>query len=119
MILFQRLLGSGGDDTLAIQASLFILPGLATLLLLRLNAPDRDLIASPGVVPPLNVTLVCSHPGLIATGFPKEAKLAVIYRDDDVGIIDDTMAAEIVEAVGHTSSLVWVDEDGFRVAPSR
>lgn len=119
VILFQRLLGSGGDDTLAIQASLFIFAGLATWHLLRVNAQDRDLIASDEVVTPFNVTLVCSHPGLIATGFPKEAKLAVIYRDDDVGIIDDTMASEIVEAVGHTSSLVWVDEDGFRVAPSR
>jgi hypothetical protein len=119
VVLFQRLLDSGGDDTLAIQASLFIFAGLATWHLLRVNAQDRDLIASDQVVTPFEVTLVCSHPGLIATGLPKEAKLAVIYRGDDVGIIDDAMASKIVEAVGHTSSLVWVDEDGFRVAPSR
>ncbi len=119
VVLFQRLLGSGGDDTLAIQASLFIFAGLATWHLLRVNAQDRDLIASDEVVTPFNVTIVCSHPGLIATSFPKEAKLAVMYRDDDAGVIDELMASEIVEEVGHASSLVWVDEDGFRVAPSR
>jgi hypothetical protein len=29
------------------------------------------------------------------------------------------MAAEIVEAVGHKSSIVWVDADGFRIASLR
>ena len=118
-MLFQRLLGSGGEDTLAIQASLFVFAGLATWHLLRVNAQDRDLIASDEVVTPFKVTIVCSHPGMIASRFPKEARLAVIYRDDDDGIIDEAMASEIVEAVGHASSLVWVDQEGYRVAPLR
>ncbi len=119
VVLFQRLLGSGGDDTLAIQASLFVFAGLATWHLLRVNAQDRDLIASDEVVTPFKVTIVCSHPGMIASRFPKEARLAVIYRDDDDGIIDEPMASEIVEAVGHASSLVWVDQEGYRVARLR
>ncbi len=119
VVLFQRLLGSGGDDTLTIQASLFVFAALATWHLLRVNAQDRDLIASDEVVTPFKVTIVCSHPGMIASRFPNEARLVVIYRDDDDGIIDEAMATEIVEAVGHASSLVWVDQEGYRVAPSR
>jgi hypothetical protein len=34
-------------------------------------------------------------------------------------VIDDAMAEEIVAAVGNRSSIVWVDEDGFRVGPAR
>lgn len=119
VVLFQRLLDVGTGETLVVQASLFVYSGLATWHLLRTNAVDRDLIVSEEVITPYKVTLICSHPGMIATTFPKEARLQVIYRADDTGVIDEELARAIVEAVGHRSSLVWVDDDGFRVAPAR
>jgi hypothetical protein len=118
VVLFQRLLGSGGGDTLAVQASLFVFAGLATWHLLRVNAQDRELIGSDEVVTPFEVTIICSHPGTLASLFPKEARTRVIYRGDEAGIVGEEMAAQIVEAVGHKSSIIWVDEDGFRVAPT-
>jgi hypothetical protein len=51
--------------------------------------------------------------------FPEQARTRVLYREDDAGIVDDEMAAAIVAAVANRSSLVWVDEAGFRVAPAR
>ena len=59
------------------------------------------------------------HVRLLAGMFPKVARTSVVYRGDDVGVIDDAMAEEIVAAVGNRSSIVWVDEDGFRVGPAR
>lgn len=118
VVLFQRVLGSGGNDTLAVQASLFVFAGLATWHLLRVNAQDRELIGSDEVVTPFEVTIICSHPGMLASLFPKEARTRVIYRSDEAGMVDEEMAAQIVETVGHKSSIVWVDEDGFRVAPT-
>jgi hypothetical protein len=70
------------------------------------------------VVTPFEVTIICSHPGMLASLFPKEARTRVIYRGDEAGIVGEEMAAQIVEAVGHKSSIIWVDEDGFRVAPT-
>jgi hypothetical protein len=63
--------------------------------------------------------VICSHPGNLAALFPAEATLRVIYRGDGAGTIDEEMASAIVTAVGGTSSLVWVDETGFRTAPAR
>lgn len=120
VILFQRVLGVvATTGSLVLPVSLFLFSGLATWHLLRTNAGDRALIASDQVVTPFTVTIVCSHPGMIATRFHKAARVRVVYRDDDAGRIDDEMASAIVEAVGHRSSLVWVDESGFRVAPAR
>jgi hypothetical protein len=68
---------------------------------------------------PFAVTVICSHPGTLATRFPEEATVRVLYRGDDVGMIDDEMAASIVAAVDGRSSLVWVDGDGFRLAAAR
>jgi hypothetical protein len=65
------------------------------------------------------VTIIASHPGMIATRFPEQARLKVIHRGDDAGTIDDETAEAIVAAVNNRPSLVWVDEDGFRVAPMR
>ena len=70
-------------------------------------------------VQPFTVTVVCSHPGNLGTMFPKEAKVTVLYRDDASGAIDEEMASRIVSAVDGRPSLVWVDEDGFRIAPAR
>lgn len=119
-VLFRRLLGvSPSADSLAVQASLFVFAGAAAWHLLQTYFQDRALVEAEDVVTPFQVTLICSHPGMIATMFPREARLKVIYRGDQVAAIDDETAAAIVEAVGHRSSLVWVDQDGFRVAPSR
>jgi hypothetical protein len=68
---------------------------------------------------PYTVTVICSHPGNLATLFPPEATLRVIYRGDGAGSIDQETAAAIVTAVDGTSSLIWVDESGFRIAPAR
>jgi hypothetical protein len=119
-VLFRRLLGvSTGGDSLAVQAALFVFAGAAAWHLLQTHFQDRSLIAADEVVTPFDVTLICSHPGMIATTFPKEARVRVVYRGDDLAPIDADTAEAIVAAVGHRSSLVWVDEDGFRVAPAR
>ena len=119
-VLFRRLLGvSGIGDSLVVQASLFVFAGAAAWHLLQTHFHDRSLVATEEVITPFEVTLICSHPGMIATMFPKEAKVKVVYRGDESAPIDDETAQAIVEAVGHRSSLVWVDEDGFRVAPAR
>jgi hypothetical protein len=76
-------------------------------------------MASDEVVTPFDVTIISSHPGTIATRFPKQAKVRVLHRGDVSGAIDDEMADEIVAAVNNKSSLVWVDDDGFRIAPAR
>jgi hypothetical protein len=119
VVLFQRLLDGDTGDTLVVQASLFVFAGLATWHLLSTNSRDRDLIRSKETLTPFDVTLICSHPGKIADEFPSVAKLKVVYRDDDEAVIDGEMAAAIVEAVGNRPSIVWVDSDGFRVAPAR
>ena len=70
-------------------------------------------------VKPYTVTVICSHPGNLTRMFPPEATLRFIYRADGAGEIDDETASAIVSAVDGTSSLVWVDEDGFRTAAAR
>jgi hypothetical protein len=119
VVLFQRMLGSSSGDTLVVQGSLFIYAGLATWHLLRTNAADKELIVSEEVITPFAVTVICSHPGMLAARFPKEANLRVLYRGDDAGVVSEEMADEIVAEVGHASSIVWVDDRGFRVAPAR
>lgn len=119
VIVFQRLLGSGGDESIVVPVSLFVFAGLATWHLLRTNSEDRDLIAAEETITPFAVTIICSHPGMISTQFPDVARIKVLYRDDQAGIIDETMAGDIVEAVGNRSSYVWVDADGYRIAPAR
>jgi hypothetical protein len=54
---------------------------------------------------------------MIATKLPPQARLIVIHRGDGVGIIDEEMADQIVADVKSQSSVVWVDEDGYRIAP--
>ena len=45
--------------------------------------------------------------------------LHILYRSDEAGIVDEEMAQRIVATVDGHPSLVWVDQDGFRVAPVR
>ena len=119
VVLFQMVLGSTQGETLVVQGALFIFSGLTTWHLLRENADDRSLIVSEEVVTPFDVTIVCSHPGLISTLFSDKARVRVLYRGDDEGVINDDMAQSIVTLVNNRSSMVWVDRDGPRVAVSR
>lgn len=119
-VLFRRLLEvTATGESLAVQAALFVFAGAATWHLLHTYFEDRSLIETDEVITPYEVTMICSHPGMIATMFPKEASVKVVYRGDELGTVDESTAQAIVAAVGHRSSLVWVDEDGFRVAPAR
>jgi hypothetical protein len=120
VVVFRALLGEGGDiaDSLRIPLSLTVVSGLAAWHLFnQVRADSIGLKRMEGK--PFTVTVVCSHPGGLAARFPKEAKTRVIYRADDAGMIDDEMAEAIVSAVAGTTSIVWVDESGFRVAPVR
>ena len=112
--LLQRALGDGQGSILEPSAAL-VFTGLPTWYLLWSYGRDRDLRPAPAVAPPFNVTVICSHPGLLAARFPDNANMKVVYRGDQEGLIDDDMADEIVEAVAGVSSIVWVDGDGFRL----
>lgn len=119
VVLFQMVLGSTEGETLVVQGALFVFAGLATWHLLRENAEDRSLIVSEDIITPFDVTIICSHPGTISTVFSDKARVRVIYRGDEDGVISEDMANRIVGAVDNQSSLVWVDGDGFRVASLR
>jgi hypothetical protein len=108
-----------GSDLLVVQGPLFVFSGLTTWHLVRTNSQDKDLFESGESVKPFSVSVVCSYPGPLAELLPKEAKLRVVYRADGEGTVDEVMASQIVEAVGNGSSLVWVSENGFEVAPAR
>ena len=112
--LLQRALGDGQGSILEPGAAL-IFTGLPTWYLLWSYGRDRDLRPETTVAPPFNVTVICSHPGLLAARFPDNANMKVVYRGDQEGLIDESMAEEIVEAVAGVSSIVWVDSDGFRL----
>jgi hypothetical protein len=115
-ILLQRIIGDGDESSLLIPLPIFIYSALAAWYLLAAHARDRVNVDRDEVVTPFPVTVICAHPGPIATRFPKQARLTVIHRADGIGNIDEDRADEIVAAVGHQPSLVWVDDDGFRVA---
>jgi Domain of unknown function (DUF5671) len=119
VILIRQLLNGGSGAGLVTPASIFFYTGLAAWYLLAAYARDRTVLDSGEVVAPFDVTIITSHPGMISTMFPKEARLRIIHRGDEAGAIDDEKAAAIVGAVANRSSIVWVDEDGFRVAPAR
>lgn len=116
-IVLRRLLGQEATTSLLEPITALVYTGLGTWYLLSGFARIRRMTESEEVVTPFEVTLITSHPGMIATRFPKQARLHVIYRGDGSGQIDDEMADAIVAEVGNRSSIVWVDEDGFRVAP--
>jgi hypothetical protein len=120
VVVFRAVLGEGGDvsDSLRIPATLTVASGLAAWhLFTHVRADGAQLRRTE--VKPFTVTVVCSHPGTLSTLFPKEATVRVMYRADDSGIIDETMAAAIVSEVDSRPSLVWVDDSGFRVAAAR
>jgi hypothetical protein len=120
VVLFRALLGEIEADaaSLRIPVTLTLTAGFATWHLfdqIRSDGAGAKTIESK----PFAVTVICSHPGTLATLFPKEATVRVLYRGDDAGMIDEDMASAIVAAVDRRSSLVWVDEGGFRLAAAR
>lgn len=116
-ILLRRLLGEEATTSLLEPISVLVYTALGTWYLLSGYARIRRMTESEEVVTPFEVTLITSHPGMIATLFPRQARIQVIYRGDGAGQIDDQMAEAIVAQVGTRSSIVWVDDEGFRVAP--
>jgi hypothetical protein len=118
--VFQLILGVGGlTDNFPTTITLTLAAGGAAWHLLGTYNRDKKTLDVGERVAPFDVTVVCSHPGTLATRLPTTARMRVVYRGDALGTVDDAMADDIVEAVGTTSSYVWVDETGFRVAPAR
>lgn len=116
-ILLRRILGDDGSTSLLVPFAIFLYTALAAWYLLAAHGRDRESTGSPEVITPFDVTIVCGHPGMIATKFPSQARLTVIHRGDGIGVIDEEMADQIVADVNNQSSVVWVDEDGYRIAP--
>ena len=112
--LLQRVLGDSQGSLLE-PATALVFTGLPTWYLLWTYGRERDLRPTVEKARPFQVTVICSHPGLLADRFPENANMKVVYRGDPDGPIDDDMADEIVAAVANTSSIVWVDADGFRL----
>lgn len=119
VVLLNRMLDSTSETSLLEPMAVLLYSGLATWYLLGRYARDRTPSEERQRLEPFDVTVIASHPGHIAVKFPDQARLRVIHRGDDAGAIDDEMADEIVAAVDSRSSVVWVDGDGFRVAPVR
>ena len=119
-IVLQRVFDAGGSASLLEPLTIFVFTGAAGWHLIYTYQSERATTrTATDMVAPFEVTIICSHPGMISNRFPRQAKLRVIYRDDDAGRIDEEMAEEIAAAVGNRTSFVWVDQDGFRVAPQR
>lgn len=118
-VVLRRVLATAADGSLLEPVTILLYAGLSSWYLLRGYQRDREARAATERVAPFEVTIICSHPGMIATKFPKEARMKVVYRADDAGRIDEAMADEIVASVANRPALVWVDDDGFRVAPKR
>jgi hypothetical protein len=120
VIVFRSLLGEApaSASSLRVPVTLTVLAGLATWHLVDVLRSDHVGMGRVEVKP-YTVTVICSHPGNLNEMFPPQATLRFIYRADGAGVIDDAMAAAIVDAVDGASTLVWVDQDGFRTAPAR
>jgi len=120
VVLFQFAFGlDPSQGTLVTEGALAVFATLTTVHLLRVNRDDRALIETSDAILPFTVTIVCSHPGKLAALFPKEATTRVIYRADEAAIVTEEMAEAIVAAVATDSSIVWVSDTGFEVAPAR
>jgi hypothetical protein len=120
VVVFRTVLGEveAGAGSLRVPVTLTLTAGLATWHLfdqIRADGAGRERAVSR----PFAVTVICSHPGTLGTRFPDEATVRILYRGDGAGMIDDEMASAIVAAVDGRSSLVWVDETGFRLAAAR
>ncbi len=118
--LLRRALGDAPGSLLEPAAAL-IFTALPAWYLLTNWAASRppETEADGPVAKPFQVTVVCSHPGHLAVALHEAARLNVVYRADDLGVITDEMAPQISEAVGVDASIVWVDADGYRVTKLR
>lgn len=119
VVVLNRLLDDTFTGSLVEPMAILLFTGLATWYLLGSYVRERAPSDERRRTEPFDVTIVTSHPGQIAVKFPENARLRVIHRGDDQGPIDDDTADQIVAAVDGRSSVVWVDSDGFRVAPMR
>lgn len=120
VILLQRLLDSEEVSGVLTPVVIFLYTGLVAWYLLATYFRERGQTSkTEAATEPFEVTVITSHPGMLASRFPDNARVKVVYRGDTSGAIDDEMADEIVAAVDNRPSLVWVDDDGFRVAPLR
>jgi hypothetical protein len=118
VIVFRALLGAEARlADLVFPVALTLSAGAATWHLVTRARADRELAAPEAA--PFSVTVICSHPGNLAMVLPEEARLRVVYRADQAAVIDPAMAEAIATAVGTMSSIVWVEEGSFRVAPAR
>lgn len=118
--VFQMILGVGGSfNQFSTTIPLTLSAAAATWHLFNRFNRDKSMVDTGVTIAAFDVVLICSHPGMVSTLFPDVARVRVVHRADDVGVIDDDMAEQIVAAVNNRSSFVWVDEDGFRVAPAR
>ncbi|CAN5770549.1 hypothetical protein BH23ACT4_BH23ACT4_11620 [soil metagenome] len=119
LFIFQTLFGLDPQvSTLIIELTLAALAGGAAFHLYSTYKSDSGL-RTDTQGEPYRLTVVTSHPGPLASLLPGEARLQVIHRGDDIGAVDDELAARIVEATRGQDSLVWVGEDGFESAPAR
>ena len=118
-VLLRGVLADARSGSLLEPVTVLVYAGLASFYLLRLYAAERAATAPSDLVAPFQVTIICSHPGMIAARFPSEARLKVLHHGDPAGLVTEEMADEIVAAVANRASFVWVDGDGFRVAPMR
>lgn len=118
-IVLRRVLDGTDTAGLIPAVSTFVYTALVAWYLLHAYARDRVVTPTAERIAPFEVTVICSHPGSLAARFPDEARLKVWYRGDGTGAISDDMADEIVTAVANRPSFVWIDADGFRVAPRR
>lgn len=116
--VFQLALGVGElSDEIAWTTALFIAAGGVAWHSLSIYSSNKEKAKTGEAVAPFHVTVICSHPGLLASRFHQQGRMKVLYRADDSGVITDEMADRIVEEVANRSSVVWVDDSGFRVAP--
>jgi Domain of unknown function (DUF5671) len=120
VVLFRAVLGDTGSvgESLRVPLTLTLTSGAAfahLFLQIRTDGASRPRRTTG----PFTVTVVCSHPGRLPGMLPDEATVRVLYRSDDTGPITDAMAEEIAQVVGTSSSVVWVDGDGYRVTRLR
>ncbi|HVR77751.1 MAG TPA: DUF5671 domain-containing protein [Acidimicrobiia bacterium] len=120
VVVFRAVLGDvdGVTSSLRLPLSLTSVSGAAAWHLLTQIRADND-GRERMELKPFTVTVICSHPGSLATLFPREANVRILYRADASAIVDDETAATIVADVDNQSSLVWVDESGYRIARAR
>ncbi|HEX6300842.1 MAG TPA: DUF5671 domain-containing protein [Acidimicrobiia bacterium] len=118
-VLLRRVLADSESGSVLEPLTVLVYTGLASFYLLRFYAVERAATPPAELAAPFHVTIICSHPGMIASKFPSQAKLRVLHHDDAGGAITEQMADQIVYAVGNRNSYVWVDGDGFRIASMR